>query len=107
MAFRFRPRLEGLEARETPTSIGFELLGTVPNPAQNVSARQLEASPPEAESGLLVEWSGAASAIEPPTGVEFAAVDDSVWSGWAAENQNQSAESLVSDWVFTEQANTA
>lgn len=105
MAMRFRPRLEGLEARETPTSLGSELLGVVPNPSQNVPVRQVEIPTQEAEPGVVVDWSMDPAPADSPVAIAFAAVSDSAWTGWAAENSAPSSENLVVDWVFTESAN--
>lgn len=110
MAITFRPRLEGLEARETPTSFASSFLSHVPNPAQNVSARQLEAPTAEGELLLTVDWAGSQGT---PSSLEFSPLpsttptNDLAWSQWLEENQDKLSENLVSDWVFTEQGSQA
>lgn len=106
MALIFRPQLEGLEARETPTALGYVFLGTVPNPAANASARVIETPETEFGGAPAVDWGMVGQQTDEalnPGALNHDNSHDLVWNEWGEETRGV-AENLVSDWVFTERA---
>lgn len=107
MAILFRPRLEGLEARETPTALGSVFLGTIPNASTHALARVLETSEAEHNPEPAVDWGAVAQNAEgaqTPGLPNAENIQDQFWNEWGEEAGNGVAENLVADWVFTERA---